>query len=59
MTCSIPGHPPVHSVQMVQDHGHHSDERVHVMGFDGEYFDVLKLDVMLPTEAMSLCTKVE
>ena len=59
MTCSIPGHPPVHSVQKVQDHGYHSDEGVNVMGFDGEYFDVLKLDVMPHTEAMSLCTKVE
>jgi hypothetical protein len=44
---------------MVQDHLHHSYDRVHVMGFDGEYFVVLKLDMMLATEAMPLCTKVE
>jgi hypothetical protein len=44
---------------MVQDHGHHSDDRVHVMGFDGEYFGIPKLDVILPTEAMLLCTKVD
>jgi len=43
---------------MVQDR-HHSDDGVHVMGFDGEYFGVLKLDMMLSTEAMPLCTKVE
>jgi hypothetical protein len=44
---------------MVQDHGHDSDDRMHAMGFDGQYFGVLELDVMLPTEAMPLCTKVE
>jgi hypothetical protein len=44
---------------MVQDHGQHSEDRVHVMGFDGEYFGVLKLNMMLPTKAMPFCTKVE
>jgi hypothetical protein len=33
--------------------------RVHVMGFDGGYFGVPKLDVMLPTEAVPFSTKVE